>query len=175
MSDYTRRPFAAGNTATPVHIQPEIRGAVQKDADGEFPSLPQPSELRVETENGTASATFSAGVSMVYVLTRLNADLSGVATAEEYEGCVVIRTLGTGQGAYVSILQPISGFDDASRYLGLPVFPNPTATVRSGDLLDAPRASGPAVQPGRLQAPRHWRRPHRGRVQPCTPHARPER
>ena len=142
---YRRHPFLQGNTASAVLNQPEIRGAVSKDSDGNF-ALPAPtaSELVIETEDaatsGGISAVFSSATdtSIEYVLSQINTTLSGYATAVEYEGCIVIRSVGVGGDAYVRILQPISGFEDAASVLGFPVHPNPTATVTAGDELDTP-------------------------------------
>lgn len=144
MSSFRRRPFDMGNTDVSVLSQPEIRGAEHKDSSGEFPALTAllPAELVIETEDpatsGGISAVFSDAGSMEHVLAQINSALASYATAEEYEGCVVIKSTGLGEGAYIRILQPIGGFDDASDALGFPVHPNPTATVSAGDLQDAP-------------------------------------
>jgi len=131
-----------GSTDVSVLSQPEIRGNLHKDSSGEFPDLPLPSELVIETEDAATSggiaAIFTTSYAMADILSDINSALTPYAEAEEYEGCVVVRTVGTGDGAYVRILAPISGFDDAAPVLGLPIHPNPTATVSSGDFQDAP-------------------------------------
>jgi hypothetical protein len=141
---YTRRPFAMGNTANPVVVTPELRGSLMKDASGEFPALSVPSELAIETEepttSGGVSAVFSTSATMTQILADINgtAGLVGFVTAEEVEGCLVLKSAGAGEGAYVRIMPPVSGFDDASAVFGFDVHPHPLATVSAGDLLDAP-------------------------------------
>jgi hypothetical protein len=153
MSDFTRRPFGMGNTATPVHSQPEIRGSAAKDSSGEFPALTAvlPAEIAIETEDaatsGGISAVFSTDGTMVHVLAQINSALSGYATADEYEGCVRIKTDGSGEGSYIRIVAAISGFSDVANVLGFPVHPNPSATVSAGDLLDAPARPLQEVNP----------------------------
>ena len=154
MSSFTRRPFNMGNTENPVHSQPEIRGATPKDSDGSFAALTAvlPAEIAIETEDlataGGISAVFSEDGSMTHVLAQINSALSGYATAEEYEGCLIIRSAGSGhdssysssmeERAYVRIMPPVSGYADAADILGFPSHPNLAATVAAGDLLDAP-------------------------------------
>jgi len=143
-----------GNTENPVHSQPEIRGATPKDSDGSFAALTAvlPAEIAIETEDlataGGISAVFSEDGSMTHVLAQINSALSGYATAEEYEGCLIIRSAGSGhdssysssmeERAYVRIMPPVSGYADAADILGFPSHPNLAATVAAGDLLDAP-------------------------------------
>ena len=151
MSDYKRRPILTGDTANPVLSQPELRGPFQKGSDGGFSALPLPSELVIETEDaatsGGVSVTFTDARTMVYVLSRINTLLAGYATAEEYEGCLVIRSDGVGDGSYVRILPPISGFDDASYIFGFEAHPHPLATVRAGDQQNAPVRPGQEGNP----------------------------
>jgi len=141
MPKYIRRPFAMGNTDSPVVTQPILRGSVMKDSSGEFASLLIPSELAIETEDGATSGGISVvfkGTTMVQVLDDINSALTGYATAEEYEGCLVLKSVGTGEGAYIRIMPPVSGFDDASAVFGFEVHPHPLATVSARDLLDTP-------------------------------------
>ena len=151
MSQYLRRPFAMGNTQTPVLSQPEMRGCVRKDTSGAFDDLPLPSELVLETED----ADTSGGLSIVFTSSRLASDvvaainttMAGYAEAEEVEGCLVVRSAGVGDGAYIRVHPPISGFDDASSYFGFEAYPHPLATVRAGDMEDAPARPRQQVNP----------------------------
>lgn len=151
MPTYTRRPFAMGNTAVPVLSQPEMRGPVMKDSSGEFADLVLPSELVIETEDpatsGGISTVFSTSRAMVDILASINTAMAGYATAEEQEGCLLIRTTGVGGDAYIRVNAPISGFDDAAAVFGFPVHPHPLATVAAGDLEDAPVRPRQQVNP----------------------------
>jgi hypothetical protein len=151
---YTRRPFAMGNTANPVVVTPELRGSLMKDSSGEFPALAGLfSELAIETEepttSGGVSAVFSTATTMTQVLADINgtAGLSGFVTAEEVEGCLVLKSTGNGEGSYVRIMPPVSGFDDASAVFGFEVYPHPLATSSAGDLLDAPTRPRQQINP----------------------------
>lgn len=151
MSQYTRRPFAMGNTDTPVLSQPEMRGSVKKDSSNAFAALPLPSELAIETEDpattGGLSVVFSASRAVVDVIDQFNTTMAGYATAEEYEGCLVIKSVGVGDGAYIRVRQPVSGFADASQAFGYEAYPHPLATVSAGDLQDAPVRPRQQVNP----------------------------
>jgi hypothetical protein len=150
---YIRRPFAMGNTANPVVVIPELRGSLLKNASGGFSGLPLPSELAIETEELTTAGGVSVVFSTATTMTQILADIAGTAglvgfvTAEEVEGCLVLRSTGSGEGAYIRIMPPVSGFDDASAVFGFDVYPHPLATVSAGDLLDAPARPRQQVNP----------------------------
>jgi len=142
MPQYTRRPFAMGNTESPVLSVPEMRGSVRKDSTGEFADLPVPSELCLETENAATSSglsvVFSSSRASADVVDQINTTMAGYAVAEEQEGCLTIRSVGVGDGSFIRVRAPISGFDDASLAFGYEVYPHPLATVTAGDHMDAP-------------------------------------
>lgn len=142
MSDYTRRPFLMGNTDAPFLSQPEMRGSVAKDSSNEIAALPLPSELALETEDGATSGgisvTFTTGRTLSYIISRINTVMSGYTTAEEFEGTLTIKSVGTGEGSYIRVVPPVSGFANAATSLGLETHPHPLATVEAGDLQDAP-------------------------------------
>lgn len=148
---FIRRPFATGNTAVPVVSQPEMRGSVRKDATGEFAAVPLPGELCLETENGATSG----GISVVFTSSRVAADvvdeinttMAGYATAEEVEGCLVLKSDGVGNESYIRVLPPIGGFDDSSSAFGFEIHPHPLATVTAGDLLDSPTRPRQEINP----------------------------
>lgn len=142
MADYTRRPFLMGNTDIPVLSQPELRSSVSKDASGEIAGLPLPADLTLETEDGATtgglSVTLTSSRTLAHIIDRINTVMSGYATAEEFEGALVIRSEGAGEGSFIRVRPAGSGFSDAAPHLGFEVFPHPLATVKAGDLQDAP-------------------------------------
>ncbi len=154
-SKYIRRPFATGNTDVPVLAVPQLRGTVMKSSTSEFDGLSDVAttamELAIQTEDaGTGdgvTALFSTSASMTQVLSDINTALAGFATAEEVEGCVVLKSAGSGEGAFVRVVPPVSGYADASGALGFEVHPHPFATAYAGDLLDAPTRPRQQVNP----------------------------
>jgi len=132
VSEFNRRPHLEGKTASDVLNQPIIIGSETKDLAGVFPAMTTfPAELRVETEAGIGSADFLSN-SMVDIIATLIADVGTLVEAEDRDGAVLIRTLGSGDGAFVRIHPPDTYPDDASFILGFPRHPHPLATVSAG-------------------------------------------
>ena len=139
---YTRRPFLMGNTASPVVVQPFIIGSIAKDDDGNF-DFPGGGEIILEDRtSGEVAATF-ADSSMDTILETINAIANFIA--EDVEGCLKISTVETGATAFIRVIQCAdSGSrtgpppEDVASLLGFPTAPNPSATVRGGDLESAP-------------------------------------
>ena len=149
MSEFVRRPVLEGETATSVFNQPAIRGTVAKDpTTGAITDLVVPSDLVIETDTmgGTPLAILLASNSLSDIVAAINTALSAGpwGTAEDREGCLQIYTNGTGEGAFIRIVHATNDYDfdgipdDAAPALGLPRDPDPTATVRAGDLSPAP-------------------------------------
>lgn len=143
MSEYTRRPFLAGNTEDPTIGQATMYGAIAKDSSEEWPGMASggsPAELRIETDLGTASAQFTAST-MAHVLTQINAvGVGGTVgvTASDVEGVLCLTRDTSGDGTYVRIVSGILGLVDAGEYLGLRTYPHPNGTVEAGDLASTP-------------------------------------
>ena len=140
MSDYTRRPFLKGKTAVGVYSQPELRGSIPAAADGSVTGMTLPSELLIEGDDGTSSISqsvvFNTSTQLSQVIADINAAIPEVE-AVEFEGCLVIRVLGSGEGTFIR-LSPAVSFTDAAPLFGFSVHPHPRATVSAGDLIDAP-------------------------------------
>lgn len=130
---YRRGAHNRGNTEVPIVSVPRITGSVRRDTSGNIASLPLPSTLKVETDAGSVSVTFSTRA-LNSIVTALNVALAGVATAEDRHGCLSLASVNAGAGAYVRIKAPTSGFPDAAPFFGYRVDPHPLATVSAGDV-----------------------------------------
>lgn len=148
---FRRLGVQVGNSSRPLQSQPVIRGRIRKDSSGEFAALPLPSELTLETEDpltaGGVTISLTDSRTLSHVISRINTEMAGAAEAEERNGCLVLRSAGVGQGAFIRVRQPLTAFPSAASFLGFPQHPNPLATARAGDMLDAPVRPGDQDNP----------------------------
>jgi hypothetical protein len=139
VSDFSRRPILQGKTYSSRLVQPEIVGYKQKDANGEFPAITLPGELRIETEaTAPISVTFTVDTKMSTIVDKINLDMVGFAEAEDREGVLLVRTLGNGEGSFIRVRPQLLGFDDTTFAFGLPRYPHPLATVLGADEAASP-------------------------------------
>ena len=134
MSKYLRGEHLRGNTEVPLVSVPRITGTVRRDSSGEIAALPLPSTLKVETDLGNASVTFTTSRTLNDITAALNASLAAIGAAEDRDGCLSILSLTSGTDGYVRIKAPSSGFPNAAPYFGFRVDPHPLATVAAGDV-----------------------------------------
>lgn len=134
MSKFLRGAHIRGNTEVPLVSVPRITGTVRRDSSGEIAALPLPSTLKVESDLGNASVTFTTSRALNDIVTALNAALAALAAVEDRDGCLSILSLTSGAGGYIRIKAPSSGFPDAAPYFGFRVDPHPLATVAAGDV-----------------------------------------
>lgn len=134
MSKFLRGAHIRGNTEVPLVSVPRITGTVRRDSSGEIAALPLPSTLKVESDLGNASVTFTTSRALNDIVAALSAALAALATVEDRDGCLSILSLTSGAGGYIRIKAPSSGFPDAAPYFGFRVDPHPLATVAAGDV-----------------------------------------
>jgi hypothetical protein len=143
LSEFKRRPQLTGNTDSARTSQPYIVGFNQKDSNGEFPGIASlPAELRLETEasGGPVSVSFTTDTLMRTIVDDINTQMSGFAEAEDRDGVLLIRTLGSGEGAFIRVHPEILGYaaEDTTFTFGFPRYPDPKATVWSADEVQSP-------------------------------------
>lgn len=142
MSEYRRHAFLTGNTDNPTVSRPLIRGVASPslDATGNITGITLPFELVLETEttSGPVSVIMTDSTNLYDLVDQINTALSGDAEAWVSEGGLHVASMGVGEGSFVRVHQDLSLANNVAPLLGLPMHPHPLATVRAGDLLDAP-------------------------------------
>ncbi len=136
MSEFKRRPFLKGNTNVPVVNQPYITGSVRCDVDREFTfDGGDDAYLTIETEVDTAEIEVTSRT-LDGIVEAINEDVHSapLVTAEAVDGCVRIISKTSGDGAFLRIHPTTTSLPDLAPYIGLPLYPNPSATVNSYDL-----------------------------------------
>ena len=145
---FRRRPYLMGNTSSEVMNQPYISGHVHKNSDNKFDALVAlgavDAELHIATDVAVHPAdsinvTFAATSTISEIVDAIHAMAPlGQVLAEEREGCLVIKTPTSGEGAYVEIHTGLTAASEAAPLLGIPQLPHPSARAVSGMYAPSP-------------------------------------